>query len=197
MAFNQNKAVSFFICCAALFSAPASFAGVPNVADMLTNISQTMPDFMRLVTATAYVFGMWFIYQSVVELKQFGEQRTQYSSSASLKGPAIQLTVGTMLLYLPSSVGAGLTTLWTDPAPYAYMDEATTQWSLLMDSGFMAIQLIGTISFVRGLLTLNHLGASSAQDTFSKGLTHIIAGVLCLNLYGFLDAVNVTLGMVS
>jgi intracellular multiplication protein IcmC len=196
MIFKMHKVMSFSLLMTALFSTQAVFANAPNVADMLVNFTLGLPDLMRLVTATAYVLGMWFIHQSICELKQFGEQRTQYSSSASLKGPMIKLTVGTFLLYLPSTVNMGLNTLWSDPTPYAYLEEATTQWSLFSDSSFMVIQFIGTIAFIRGLMTLNHLGgASAAQGTFSKGLTHVIAGALCLNLYGFLAAINGTLGI--
>jgi intracellular multiplication protein IcmC len=169
-------------------------AGVPDVAGMLMNVTGALPDFMRLVTASAYVFGMWIVVQGIMELKQYGEQRTQYSSHASLKGPLIQFTVGTSLLYLPSTIAVGLNTFWNDPAPYAYLNESTEQWNLIMQGGFMVMQLIGAISFIKGLLVMSKLGGSgSQQDAFARGLTHMIAGALCINLYDFLSAVNGTL----
>jgi intracellular multiplication protein IcmC len=187
------KVITFFVFFSVSITANAS---APDAAAMLMHFTGTLPDFMRLVTASAYVLGMWTVTQGIMALKQYGEQRTQYSSHASLKAPLIQFTVGTCLLYLPSSVTIGLNTFWSDPTPYAYLQEATDQWHMTIQGGFMVVQLIGVISFIKGLLVLNKLGGAGAQhDAFSRGLTHMIAGALCMNLYDFLGAVNSTVGL--
>jgi hypothetical protein len=180
------------------FYAQIAYADTTTVADMLANLSTTVPQFMQLVTATAYVMGMFFIYKGVIALKEFGESRTQGSAHHELKGPVILMGVGTLLLYLPSSVQAGLSTFWTDANPYGYLTETTDQWTATYQDCFIVIQLIGTISFIRGLVILTQLSGQGAQPgTFSRGLTHIIAGALCINLYDFLTAINGTFGITS
>jgi hypothetical protein len=177
------------------FYTQLAYADVPDLSTMLENFAGSMPQFMQLVTASAYVMGIFFIYKSIIGLKQFGEQRSMMASSHELKGPLIMMAVGTCLLYLPSSVQAGMTTFWTDPNPYGYVTDAPDQWTTIWQDAIMVIQLIGTVAFIRGLLTLNQLSGQGQPGTFGKGLTYIIAGVLCINLNDFLTAVNSTLGI--
>jgi intracellular multiplication protein IcmC len=179
-----------------LFYMPLLYADVPDVGTMLMNFSQTIPQFMQLVTATAYVMGMWFIIKGIHSLKEFGESRTQMSSNASLKGPLIFICVGTALLYLPSSVEVGLSTFWADTAPIGYIQESGDQWTIIYNDAFLIIELIGTISFIRGLVILTRLGSGHGQGgELGRAITHIVAGVMCINLNGFLDAINGTLGI--
>jgi uncharacterized membrane protein HdeD (DUF308 family) len=147
------------------------------------------------VTATAYVMGIWFMYKGVLGLKTFGEQRNMMGQNEHLKGPLIQLGVGAALMYLPSSVQAGLTTFWSDPNPYGYITEATDDYSVLYQDAFILIQLLGTIAFIRGLLVLSALGHGGQGASLGKGLTFIVAGVMCINLNDFLNTINNTLGI--
>jgi hypothetical protein len=179
----------------ALFYTQIAYA-VPDVGTMLMNFSSTIPQLMQLITALAYVMGMYFIFKGVMGLREFGESRTMMTSHHSLKGPLILIGVGTALMYLPSSVQAGLTTFWSDPNPYGYIQETEDQWATLYQDCFLIIQFLGTIAFIRGLIILTHLAGQGGQPgSFGKGMTHIIAGALCINLYDFLNAVYTTLGL--
>ncbi|MHB1220808.1 MAG: hypothetical protein ACYC0J_02310 [Gammaproteobacteria bacterium] len=168
-----------------------------NAQSIINNIITQIPILMRLITAVAYVMGMYFIFTGVMKLKQYGEQRTMMSGEHHLKGPLIYLTIGAMLLYLPTSVQIGLSTFWTDPSPYSYQDIAEqSQWLQFIGNCFLIIQLFGTIAFIRGLMLLSHLGAQQGggqPGTFAKGLTHIIAGIFCINIYQFVQVMTVTL----
>jgi len=173
--------------------------GTPNAETMLVHLTNSVPSLMRLVTAIAYVMGFFFIVKGLLELKKFGEQRTMMSGEHHFGGPLIYIFVGTMLIYLPTSVRTGLATFWSGSVnPYAWKTSATDAWSLLSNSIFLIVELIGVISFIRGLILLSHLGErSGAQGAFGKAMVHIIAGVLCINLYGFLDVISTTLGLGS
>ncbi len=182
---------------AVTFYAPSAYAAVaPDVGTMLANFATTIPQLMKLVTALAYVMGMFLIVKGVAGLKEAGEARTQMSAHHGLKGPLILVGIGTMLLYLPTSVGVGLDTFWTSPNPYGYETPGDDQWSALIQDAYLVVQLIGTISFVRGLIILTQLGGQGGQPgTLSKGLMHIIAGALCINMHDFLIAIQATLGI--
>jgi intracellular multiplication protein IcmC len=174
----------------------ATVTSVPDAGTMLMNFAQSLPNLMKLVTALAYVMGIFFIFKGVMGLREFGESRTMMTQGHTLKGPLILIFVGTALLYLPSSVSAGLNTFWSAPNPYGYVEETTDQWSALYQDCFMIIQLIGTIAFIRGLVILTQLGGQGGQPgTFGRGITHIIAGTLCINLYDFLSAISTTFGL--
>lgn len=161
---------------------------------MLINIAQQVPSLMRMVTAIAYVLGMYFIFHGIVKLKHMGEMRTMTSHEHSIVTPIIFLSIGAFLLYLPSGVQVGLSTFWTQPNPYGYL-QSEDQWSQFLNDCFLIIQLIGTISFIRGLVILSRLGSHSGQPVFAKGLIHIIGGILCINIYQFVQVIMATLGI--
>ena len=173
----------------------ADISSLPNIADMLVKFSETMPELMRLTTAIAYVLGFFFVLKGVMALKTYGESRTQMSTQHELKEPLIYLFVGALLIYLPTSVQAGLSTFWSNPTPYAYIDEGGSEpWADLIKACYMIIQLIGTISFIRGLILLASTGGHGAQHgTFGKAMAHIIAGIFCINIYQLIQAVMNTL----
>jgi intracellular multiplication protein IcmC len=195
--FSILKALAASVFAGTLFYAPSSYA-VSDAATMLLNLASAIPNFMTMITALAYVMGMFFIFKGVMGLREFGESRTMMTSHHSLKGPGIYLAVGTALMYLPSSIAVGLNTFWGDSNPYSYPNAATDQWSTLYQDCFLFVQLIGVFTFIRGLVVLTQLGGQGGQPgTFAKGLTLIISGALCINLYEFINMVYNTLSLGS
>lgn len=170
---------------------------VPDLAQMLKNLSDTIPNLMELVTAIAYVMGMFFMVKAIFALKNYGEQRSHggYESEKSLMSALLILFVGAGLFYLPTMVQAGLTTFWTEPNPYAYEDENSDPWMEMLKAVFIIVQLVGTIAFIRGLVILSHVGKGGERGAVGKAMTHMIGGILCINLYGFLQAVFNTLAL--
>ena len=164
---------------------------------ILQNVSQQVPALMRLVTAITYVMGFYFIFWGILRLKQFGEQRTMMTAEHHLKGPLVLITVGSLLLYLPTSVEVGLSTFWTNPTPYAYVTQQSSPWGELFKDCFVIIQLFGTIAFIRGLLLLGRLAGQGQmmQGNFGKAMTHIIGGIFCINIYQFVQMIFSTLGL--
>lgn len=165
-----------------------------NAQSMLVRIAEQIPNLMSMTTAIAYVLGMYFMFYGILKLKQYGEARTQMSQDHSLKGPIILLSVGVFLLYLPTSVSVGMSTFWTEPNPYGYLQQQD-EWSEFINVCFLIVQFVGTIAFIRGLVLLSHLNTSGQPGTFGRGLTHIIGGVFCINIYQFVHVVMATLGL--
>jgi len=184
---------------------PSAYAQEPVVSaqnlsasTMLENLFTQIPALMQLVTAVAYVMGMYFIFYGIGLLKQYGESRTMMSHQHTLKGPIIFIVIGTALLYLPSSVQIGLTTFWSTPNPYGYLDQ-NSQWTSFIQACFTIIQLVGTIAFIRGLVIFTQLGGHGGHHpgAFAKGLTHVIGGILCINIYQFVQVIIQTFGLPS
>ncbi|MBX3708602.1 MAG: hypothetical protein KIT56_01575 [Gammaproteobacteria bacterium] len=184
----------------ALFAMPA-YSQQPNVTDLsaqtiLVNIAESIPNLMRLVTAIAYVMGMLMIIRGVVKLKHVGEARTQMSHEHHLTGPIVQIAIGVMLLYIPTSVRVGMSTFWTNPNPYGYLQQED-QWSQFINVCYLIVQFVGVVAFIRGLLMLSHLGGHGGQQNTSRGITHIIGGILCINIYQFVQVILATVGISS
>ncbi len=168
-----------------------------SIGSMIENIAATIPDLMQLTTAIAYILGFYMVIMGVIGLKKFGEARTMMSSEASVKGPIVELLVGAALIYLPSSVSSGMTTFWTNPAPYAYMTTETDPWHQFYQACFLIIQLVGTIAFIRGLIIMSNAahGHGRGEAGFGRGVAHMVGGIFCIDMYDFLHAVFTTLGI--
>lgn len=170
--------------------------GDVTITGTIQNLANNMPYLMKLVTAIAYVLGMFMSVKAILDLKHVGESKSMYSSrESSITSPLICLSIGAALLYLPTSVSVGLSTFWTNPIPISYLYEHS-DWILLFKSCFLIIQFIGAISFVRGLMILAKLGSSHSQPgIFPKGLTHIIGGLFCINIFQLVQVVLISLGI--
>ena len=179
------------------FYANTAFAAQPTISNMLANFATTMPNLMRLVTATAYVMGMYFVAKGVAGLKAVGQQTQQ--GTIGLKPYLILILIGAALMYLPSAVQTVNNTLFSDAniSPIAYIFPDKDEWSGLINICSMIMRLVGTISFVKGLVTLNR--NQPAQDgqpsSFSRGIAHLIGGALCINIYNFVLVIWNTLGL--
>lgn len=167
-----------------------------NAASMLANIASATPNLMRLVTSIAYVLGMTSIMKGVMEFKHYGETRSMYSTKEyGMIGPLVYLATGAALLYFPTAVQVGMSTFWIDPNPYGYLQQEG-QWKNFINDCVTIIQFVGTIAFLKGLLNMNRLGnGSGGQGLFSKGLTHMIGGIFCINIYQFIQVILATLGI--
>lgn len=165
-----------------------------SAQDMVNRIADQLPSLMRMVTAIGYVIGMYLILMGLLKLKEYGEQRTMMSSQHHLREPLGYLIIGALLLYLPSSVQVGMSTFWADPNPYGFLEEQD-QWTSFFNNCFMIIQLFGTIAFIRGLVILSKAGHGGGQNEFAKGLTHVIGGILCINIYQLIKVILFTLGI--
>lgn len=166
-----------------------------SAQDMINRIAGQIPQLMRLVTAIGYVIGLYLIFFSLLKFKQFGEQRTMMSAQHHLKEPLTYMVIGALLLYLPSSVQVGMSTFWAEPNPYGYLED-TDQWAQFINNCFLVVQLFGTIAFIRGLVILSHTGGQGGgQGQFGKGVTHVIGGIFCINIYQFVKVILFTLGI--
>jgi len=180
-----------------LFVLPAYAIDLSNISvqDTLVNVANQVPMLMKLATALAYVLGMIFVVMSVIKLRHTGEMRTMMSQEHGLAGPLIMMAVGAMLLYIPTSVQVGLSTFWSDPNPYGYLQQQD-QWAQFINDCFIIVQLVGVIAFIRGLIIWTHLGShGGGQGNFARGLTHVIGGILCINIYQFIQVIMNTLGI--
>lgn len=177
--------------------APASIGSQINSLSpetILANIQNTIPQLMRMITAFAYIIGFYMVIQGVMKLKHVGEMRTQMSHEHHLTGPILHIAIGALLIYLPSSVQVGLSTFWTNPNPYGYIIQQD-QWEQFMNVCFVVIQFIGVLSFIRGLIMLSHVGSGGQHGVLGRGLTHIIGGIFCINIYQFIQVILVTVGI--
>jgi intracellular multiplication protein IcmC len=161
---------------------------------MLASIGAQMPNVMRMITAFSYVMGMWMIITSLMKFKKYGEQRTMMSGEHHLRDPLTYLVTGTLMLYLPTSIQVGMSTFFANPSPFGY-DTDTDRVAQISNNAYMIVQIFGTMAFIRGLLILSKTGHGGQQNETSKGLTHVIGGLFCINIFQVLQVILFTIGV--
>lgn len=193
--FSLRTCLHFFLIYAVSMPLFAQDVNPISAQTVIENISAAIPNFMRMVSAIAYVMGMYFVFLGVVKLRAYGEARTMMSQEHSLKGPLIYLTVGAFLIYLPTSVQVGMSTFWTAPNPYGYLQEED-QWTQFINDCFLIVQFVGIVAFIRGLVIMTQLAGHGGQPgIFAKGMTHIIGGIFCVNIYQFVQLIMGLFGL--
>lgn len=184
---------SFFYSSSALAAVTGT---LPDLQAMLMNFATAVPNLIRLAMAISYVMGMFFCIAAVTNMKHFGEMRTMMAREHGMWGPIMELLIGAALLYLPSSINAVMSSFWTTTNPYAYVTAETGTNAAFASACYNVVQLIGVVAFIRGLLILQQAaGERSSPGQLSKAMSHLVGGVLCINIYNTIQALEGTVGM--
>lgn len=173
-------------------------AYIEDSANMLINLSKTYPQIQKLITAGAYLVGIGLAMRAIYYLKIFGEMRTMMASQGNLKTPIIYLIVAVALIYLPQTIDDVMLSTFgnTEVSPISYNNTSVQGLTLQATNAILGfIQIIGLISFVRGWIIIAKSAQGAAQGaSFGKGATHIVGGILAINIVGTKDAIWGTLG---
>lgn len=168
---------------------------INDISFWLQNIQDKIPAVFRLIIAISYVTGILFVTLGVFKLKAYGQMTIYQSASANMSGPLIFFFVGVVLIALPGIVDVIMYSLWGHGAADAIRyEEAFGSWADFMTPVVMIIQIIGYVSFIRGWILISKLGTSGPQPgTLSKGITHIIGGIIAINILGTWQVIANTL----
>lgn len=170
---------------------------IPNIAGFLHNLAATTPIMTRVLFGAMYVAGFCFLFGGVYKLKHYGDIRTMMSSSAELRGPILYLFVGACLVFYPHIITIGLNTVYgkNEILSYTPQNVSPIYNQMFQDIGYL-LRLVGFVAFFKGLMMLTRLSNhSSPPGTFGKALTHIIGGLLAVNLFGTWDILKSTIGL--
>lgn len=146
----------------------------------------------NLLISCCYLFGALFVARGIFDFKVYGEQRTASAQQNSLRTPLTYVVVGLFLLYAPNTIVL-LSESWLmqPTVMLAYLNPenasaGSSTWASLAVAMFTLLQICGLVSFIRGCFMLTHIGGGQHGGT-AKGMTHIISGIIMLNLQAFLQ----------
>ena len=162
---------------------------------MLQNVANQLPEIIRLATALSYVMGSYFIITSIAAMRNSAMVSSSGQNATSTWSVLKQLFVGAALLYLPSSVTVGTATLFTDTSPLSYLADSS-QLKDLCDLVCNITLLIGVIAVIKGIYGLGYAQVSGDKPSpVAVNLTHVIGGIMLINLQTTLGMVFNTLGI--
>jgi intracellular multiplication protein IcmC len=175
---------------------------ISNQADILTNIANNLGPVEKLITGAAYLMGIMFAFKALLSLKQHGENKMS-SQNAGFKEPLLYMLVAAVFLYFPTALSVMMDTTfgYTNILAYSSLQTNNPTLNTLFGSGSPAgralstiIQTIGLIAFIRGWIMITRSSTQGQQPGgMSKGIMHVVGGVLAMNIVGTLQVLNDTL----
>jgi intracellular multiplication protein IcmC len=174
-----------------LFYTPLAFAG--NAALMLETFAKSFPALWRLTTASAYVIGFIFMIRAMQGFREFGE-RHQGGSHMTAKKPLLFFIVGTVLIFTPSVTTTLMMSTFGTASPLQLPTTGGVDlgkyWAVLA-----FVQLIGMIAFIRGWVLIAGSSQQGSHSPMGKAITHIVGGLMALNIGGLMDVINRSFGI--
>ncbi len=194
---KQWRNALFLLSCL-LLSGCGDSSKYASVEHMLLTMTDQFPNIYRLITALAYLMGIAFIFRGVYQLKVYGDLRTMMSVQTNFKATMMVFFAGTALLYAPTAFKSMMlstfaTTDVLDPMSYAPAHNLSTL--LASRAVLLFVQLIGTISFIKGWVSLTHVSNPNGRSSMGKAVTHIVAGLLAINIEGTREILKASFGM--
>ena len=75
-----------------------------DLQSIMVNLRTIIKPLTQLVLAVSFVAGIAFMFHGVIMLHTFGQIQNQMSKPHGITGPFVQIAIGTVLIYLPSSL---------------------------------------------------------------------------------------------
>ena len=160
-------------------------------------LTQNFGTLAEILQSVAVILGVCMTLAGLFQLKKHGEQRTMMSTQHSLTGPLMMLLAGSMLLILPSFIGAIVLSFFGTTEPGAYSGNVSS-YSSLLPPILMFVRVMGVGAFIRGIVLLSRVGGQHNQPgQLGKALMHILAGVLCVHIMGTVTLLEDLLGLTN
>jgi hypothetical protein len=167
---------------------------------MLNLVYNIKGPMVYMLSTIAILAGVFLIIRGLVKASRFGtDQRTH-----SIPIIITNIVIGTVLFSLGTSMDSVLTSVFGGDSIegsgnlmntiLADFDADVAPFQRAVYAALTFFQLIGMIAFIRGWLILKNSVEGQGQATVAQGLTHIIGGVLCVNIYRFLEVMDTTFG---
>ncbi len=195
-----------------------------DVQSILVNLQSIVNPIMVLLLSISFIIGIFMIIKGLMQLKAFALPLTQATRPGELAGPMISIFVGAVLIYIPTSTnvlsstffGSGVASIFpgasganTFSPDLSQMGNASdvlmgyasitieSQWATMINTIVLYMELIGFIAFLRGWMLISHHGHGGQPGDLSKGIVHVVGGILAINFLPLVTAVANTINGTS
>jgi hypothetical protein len=153
-----------------------------------------------MLSVLSILIGIFMVIRGLLKASKFGQD-----AKSSVPSIISNLVIGTVLYTVGTSLNEIMASVFGDSSIWgpgvvvsaiAYDFGANTQpFQSAVYAALTFFQLVGFIAFIRGWMIIRDaVEGAHGQKTVAQGLTHIIGGVLAVNIYRFLDVMDNTFG---
>lgn len=185
-----------------------------DFAQSLNNLSRTIAPLTAMVLVVSFVIGIGMIFGALIKMKKFGQIATYSTAPGEIGGPLVSLIVGAVLIYLPTTSDTLMNSIFSiggsgfdysaygkgaDLLTYGSLGGLEQQMTALANTLVLIIQFLGLLSFIKGwiIVAKSATPQGGQQNSFTKGLTHIIGGIILINFMGAVNIISNTLNGTS
>ena len=166
---------------------------------MMTNfISNIKNPILSLISIIAFITGLYMIARGLFKASKYGfDPRTHamHLILINMLFGALLLAIGSNMYTITYAVFGGITTAPGSVIQWAALSSVSPQFANAVTACLQFVQIIGAIAFVRGWLILKKVAEGNGQTSLAQGLTHILGGVLAINIFIFLPIMDNTFGL--
>lgn len=166
-------------------------------------LADALDDLTKLIVAISYISGVALAVRGIMMYRIFANQTFGSQQRGEIAGPLVFLVVGVILIYFPSTITTSNLTVFGVPEishtsellNYDGVQNSYTRWIKVKWLILKYLSLIGLIAFLRGWIILSKMGHSGSQPgSVGKGLTHVVGGILLINIVQTVQILAKTLG---
>lgn len=167
----------------------------------LENLSKTFGSISFLAVTIAQLIGVVLVFRGIAMYKIFATQSLSSAQRGELAGPLVHIVVGAILVYVGGTINVSVETLFgsnvdTSGDLKAYLPPGSDEkWQALLAVLVKYFKLIGLLAFLKGWIILSKMGhAGSQPGSIGKGMTHIVGGILLMNMVETMRLLSCTFG---
>ncbi|WLS01371.1 hypothetical protein [Shinella sumterensis] len=176
-----------------------------GLAGLVGRFADLIPPFQAMIVAACFLLGIIMAINSIRGFARASETNAAGQGSlagASVWQPTVTLIIAVLLVSLSSAISAFLVSLFQQEETvaaseiFAYAPEMLQpldheQSRTVVIALLRIVQFIGLIGFIRGLFLMNKSAYRGPYSgLFGQGFTHVIGGVLAMNIVQFLGMIE-------
>lgn len=188
-------------CVGSMNGTSTAAGGAVGLDTMLANfVNNIQYPLEMLVSVVAITLGVFLIIRGLMKAAKYGNDPKTHSITQILAN----LIIGAALVAISDNIGTIMSSVMGNDGSIKTFDSLswsalgtlgdTTHFKVALKAALTFFQLVGLISFVRGWNVIRNAVEGVGQATFAQGMTHIIGGVLAMNIYMFMQMVDATMG---
>lgn len=168
-----------------------------SITEMLTNLQSALSNWWTPMMVIFYLVGFFVVMGSIVALVK--SSKGGHSGQGGYSFSVVGIIIGSIIASLPTWLNTLSYTLFNQPSSSSLVDVGKFAGSgngpevaAALAVFFGVVQLVGLYGSVKGLL----LFRDSFENREKRGpaFTHIIGGIIALNLPTFLSMIGVSIG---
>ena len=169
------------------------------LSGFVDNINHPLQSVVSLV---AFLSGLFMMVRGLMKASKYGfdpKTHSVHSILTHIGFGALLMALGDNLdmmlgsLFASTSISGGSVISWGGLSTLA--GGVSSQFTTAVNAALTFVQLIGCIAFVRGWLIMKKVvEGGHGNVTLAQGITHILGGVLAINIGGFLLLMDTTFG---